>query len=472
MVRSFIGPFLLTSGIVLFIIVMQFLWKYIDDLVGKGLEWHIIAQLIFYASASFVPMALPLGVLLSSIMTMGSMGEHYEMVVLKSAGISLFRIIRGAMLFAIGITIFAFLFSNYAIPTANLQFKVLLRDIVEKKPALNIEEGVFYQEIDGFSIRVGQKDDDNRTIHDIIIYDHTTGKTNNNLLLAQKGEMINDEGGGILIMRLFNGVQYQEMEPKKGSAGMYEHLTTHFETFEKKFDMNQFNMDKSDAQIWKNHHQMMNLFQLDKAMDTIKMTMVDKANELKKNLQTYFTYQKSSLDSLAALECPTIQTTVNLINVESSKQDQLITIRRALAFARNAKSYIGITRRDKEFRIKQLDKHNIEWHRKFTMSVACLIMFFIGAPMGAITRKGGMGWPILISILFFIILHVFNVMGEKMAEQNAISVPFGMWLSSFVLLPISVFLSYKAVNDSKLFSSEWYYGSFGRVSNKIRKKRQ
>ncbi len=471
---SFVGPFLMTSSIALFVIVMQFLWKYIDDMVGKGLEWYIIVELMFYASASFVPMALPLGVLLASIMTMGNLGEHYELVSFKAAGISLFRIMRSIMLFVMLVSVGTFLFANYLLPRANLKFGALLHDIRKQKPALNIQEGVFYTDIEGYTIKVGRKGADNRTIHDVIIFDHTGGRGNDNQLLAKSGEMINDDVRNMLVLKLYNGTQYQDMEPKQGGqGGVNEHLTTNFNTFEKRFDLSQFALERSEEDVWNNHYQMMNLGQLDKAIDTLFMAVDKKMVELNRNVNKYFTKFNGNLDSILVTydTCgfPPIISNTDLLALELDTDTEMEALKRSLSFSRNAKSFVGIGTRDMKYRMERIAKHEIEMHRKFTVAIACLVFFFIGAPLGAIIRKGGLGMPLLFCIMFFVIMHVFNMIGEKGSEELAWSSATGMWMSTMVLLPIGVFLSIKAMNDSKLFSGEWYYSV---ISKLLPKKKQ
>lgn len=465
---KFAGPFFLTFFITLFIIVMQFLWKYIDDLVGKGLEWYIIFELIFYASASFVPLALPLAVLLSSIMTFGSLGENYELVALKSSGISLFRFMRSLIVAVLFLSFTAFFFSNNILPIANLKFGALLYDIRQQKPALNIKEGVFYNDIENYSIKVGKKEEDNRTIHDIIVYDQTSKKGNDNVLLAKSGEMFTSDDERYLVLRLYNGERYQEMiDNKKEST--HEHLRTSFETWEKKFDLSEFSLDRSEESFWKNHYQMMNLKQLELSIDTLYMDIDDRRETLSRNFSNFFLYKKELHDTMfanAIVPLDSIPGKYSDLFAFTKEEQTNKNIKRAISMARNVKSYIGISARDLKYKTRYIAKHNVEWHRKFTLSVACLVLFFIGAPLGAIIRKGGLGMPLLMSIIFFVIFHVFSMSGEKIAENGGMSPMAGMWLSTIVLLPIGVFLTYKAMKDSPLFNLEWYYKNLGRLFSK------
>jgi lipopolysaccharide export system permease protein len=466
--KTFAGPFFLTFFITLFIIVMQFLWKYVDEMVGKGLEWSILGELIFYASASFVPMALPLAVLLSSIMTFGSMGEYYELVALKASGISLFRFMQPVMITVFIISFCAFYFSNNILPVANLKFGALLHDIRHQKPALNIKPGVFYTEIQGFSIRVAKKDPDNKTVYDIMIYDFTAGRGNENVLMAKRGEMHSKENGRLLYLKLYDGVQYQEVRHKAPQFN-YEHNRTYFDVWEKTFDLSDFSLTRSDESLWKNHYQMMNLTQLNNAIDTLKTQITERKQYLASNISGLFTFLKCNADSIydyphtLPADTEKKQNTDSLMIEMLRGHGSLEITGRALHQARNVKSYAGVAARDLEYREKNLAKHEVEWHRKFTLSVACIVLFFVGAPLGALIRKGGFGMPIFMSILFFVIFHVFSMSGERIAEEGSLSPFIGMWMPIFVMLPFGIFLSYKAMNDSPLLSIEWYYRLVSRL---------
>jgi len=459
--KTFAGPFLLTFFITLFVIVMQFLWKYVDDMIGKGLEWDILMELIFYASASFVPMALPLAVLLSSIMTFGNLGESYELVALKASGISLFRFMQPLIITVLFISVAAFYFSNVILPKANMKFGALLHDIRHQKPALNIKPGIFYTEIQGFSIRVGEKEENNRNIGDIMIYDLSAGRGNDNVLVADKGEMYSSPDGRFLFLKLYDGVQYQEVRQKKPTNN-FEHNRTYFKQWEKVFDLSDFSMSRSDESLWKNHHQMMNLMQLEKSIDTLNKEIDERVEYLKGNLTGYFTFLKYNMDSVYQASANNLSAggkkyADSVLHAPLVGKDKQENLGRALNAARNIKSYTGVATRDMDYRKKNKARHLVEWHRKFTLSVACLVLFFCGAPLGALIRKGGFGMPIFMAILFFVVFHVFSMSGERVAEEGSITPLAGMWMSIFVMLPIGIFLSYKAMNDSPLLSMEWYY---------------
>lgn len=455
---------------------MQFLWVYIDDLIGKGLEMYIVLKLMFFATARLVPMALPLAVLLSSIMTYGNLGEHYELVAMKASGISLYRFMQPLLVTVLTITVLAFVFSNSILPMANMKFANLLNDIRHQKPALNIKEGTFYSEIEGFSIKVEEKGDDNKSIYGVIIYDHTSGKGNDNVLIAESGEMAMSDDGRYLIIKMFNGRRYQESNPLgdgakgKGETNTYEHYSTYFKEWEKWFDLSSFQFEENEERNWKDHYKMMNLTQLAASADTIRLEITDRKEEFKENIKPYYMFTEVDIDTLPETGLSDSAFTALLTAVTSSdeKEDELLAYNRALGAARNIKSFAGVADRYLQYRDKVLRSHRIEWHRKFTLSFACFVMFLIGAPLGAIIRIGGFGWPLFISIILFVISHVLNMAGEKTAVGGGMDPAVGMWLSSGILFPAGVYISFRAMNDAPLLSLDWFYW----IKNKLFKKKE
>jgi lipopolysaccharide export system permease protein len=457
--RNFVGPFLLTFFITLFIFVMQFLWMYIDDLVGKGLEWHIVMELISLASASFVPLVLPLAVLLSSIMTYGNLGEHYELVAMKAAGMSLYRFLLPLIIVAVIISASAFYFANNILPQANLKFGALLSTVRNQKPALNIKEGIFYTDIEGFSIRVSDKEDDNRTIHDVLIYDHTDGN-NDNVLSAKTGEMFTQSNNRYLVLRLYDGHRYSEGKPGIGGKQLYEHYSTHFNVFEKWFDLSDLEFQKQDESSWSNHYRMLNMSQLQSAIDTLEYSKNKRISEYQSNVSQFLKVRDPYLDTVITVGLDTclVDEWMSDLIAFPTKDRELQAYEKALQEARNVKSFSGVATRDLEYRLKNIRKHKVEWHRKIALSFACLVMFMIGAPLGAIIRKGGLGFPLLISITLFVVFHVTSMTGEKMAEKGVLDPFMGIWLPNFILLPLGIFLLIKARDDSPLFTMDWYFG--------------
>ena len=464
LVKSFIGPFILTFFIALFVLVMQFLWKYVDDLVGKGLSTFILSELLFYASARLVPMALPLAVLLASIMTFGDLGEHMELTAAKSAGISLLRMMRPLLVTVIFISLFAFFFSNNLLPLANLKFSALLYDIRHQKPTVAIKEGIFYNEIDGFNLRVSKKGEDGLTLYNLLIYDHTSGQGDDHIITAKEGKMTQDEKGMALTLTLKNGEQYKELTPKSPDKQNYEMYHTSFGSWEKKFDLSRFKLARTDENFFKDMKQMMTFTQLTHQIDTINIEKKNLSNGLHTYVIPYYGYTRTGLDTLKS---PPKLATVNFSTDFKNTADMLRTfnksektaiMERALSQARNIKNYANIVLKQMEFKDTDIMQHMVEIYRKFTLSVACVVLFLIGAPLGSIIRKGGLGWPLFWSVLFFIVYHVTSIIGEKTAEKLIIGTFTGMWMATFVLLPVGAFLTYKAANDSPLFDVDFYRG--------------
>lgn len=467
-VKSFIGPFILTFCIAQFVLVLQFLWKYVDDLVGKGLDTWVLFELLVYASARLVPMALPLAVLLASIMTYGSFGEHYELTAVRSAGISLLRFMRPLTITVILISVFAFFFSNNLLPRANLKFGALLYDIRHQKPTATLKPGIFYSGIDGFAIRAGSKDDETNTLYDITVYDHTSGKGSDHVIIARKGMMTQDDDAMALTLKLDSGKQYREMEKKDGDDTKYPMVSTEFSSWEKRFDLSQFKLARTDENFFKDLKQMLNLEQLYSEIDTINLEV--------KNLKVGYASYLGPYLSLKKFGFDTLKTQANIKPVNFKKPEELLTeydhakriqvMELAMAKARNVKNFSDITSKQLEYKERDYISHMVEVYRKFTLSIACLVLFFIGAPLGSIIRKGGLGWPLFYSVLFFIVYHVTSIIGEKLCENNVLTVFAGMWLSTFVLLPMGLFLTMKAANDSKIYSTDYYANLVRRFSSK------
>jgi lipopolysaccharide export system permease protein len=453
MARSFIGPFILTFFIALFVLVMQFLWKYVDELVGKGLDTWVLARLMFYASARLVPMALPLAVLLSSIMVLGDMGEHLELTASRSAGISLLRIMRPILYTVFVISIFAFFFSNNAIPYANLKFSSLMYDIRHQKPAMAIKEGIFYLDIDGFALRVGKKGTDGRTLYNIMVYDHTSNQGNDHVITAEKGEMTQNDQEMAMTLHLEKGEQYKEVAPKQADKPNYEMYHTSFDSWEKKFDLSKFKLSHTDEAFFKDMKQMMTLLQLLGQMDTVKKDRLNTVASFHTYALPYLGMLRTGIDTLPISKVLAPSTIPSKLHLKDyPKKDKLAIYERALTQARNMKNYADIVVKQVEFKDSELMQHRVEIYRKFTLSIACIVLFFIGAPLGSIIRKGGLGWPLFYSILFFILYMVISIIGEKMASRGALSAFTGMWLSTMILIPVGFFLTFKAYTDSQLLN--------------------
>ncbi len=441
---------------------MQFLWVYVDDLVGKGLSFFVIAELLFFASASLVPLAIPLAILLSSMMTMGNLAEQYELTALKSSGLSLLRIIRALLMLAILISIGALAFANYALPVANLKFGSLLYDIRQQRPALNIKEGVFYGEIEGYSMRVGKKDPDNRTIHDVMIYDHTRGKGDDYVITANSGAMYLTEDKRYMVLELYNGNQYEELSPTARAGKKYEQLRVSFKEWRKVFDLSEFALSRTDERLFKEDYKMQNLRQLQFSIDTVNIELANSSKQSKTFALPYYTFNRINLDSITKKHVADTARTGRIL-------DSFSIVSKALNNARSLKSYMDFTAKTQESKKAVLRRFEIEWQRKFVLAFACFVLFLIGAALGAIIRKGGFGLPFVISVFFFIIFYVFSIAGEKMAKEGVLSAFWGMWLSTIILLPVAIFLMYKANRDSSLLNIDLYISTVRKLLKRKQK---
>jgi len=457
-IRAFVGPLLVTFVVVLFILVMQFLWKYVDDLMGKGLEWYVLLELMTYATASFVPLALPLAILLSSIMTLGGLGENSELVPMRSAGMGLLKILFPLVIFVCGLTLASYYFSNNVLPVANLRFHSLLWDVTRKKPALNLQPGIFYNGIDGFSIRAMQKDDDG-TLHDVLIYDHRVPfQGNRTVVRARAGSMQRSVDGHFLVLDLRDGNFYREDTPA-GERGKYPMMRGTFAQDEIRLDLSGLGLDRTDRDLFKDHYKMMTSQQLQHSEDSLRKQFAMRIEEQQKHLANslYITRQQDTkAEALLPGDKRQFETALSV-----DERNNYFDV--AMNLVRNNISFLDQTTTERKGRTEQLSRFQLEWHRKRMLAAACLIFFFIGAPLGAIIRKGGMGLPVVFAIIFFLLFHIISFSTEKLVVSGAFKAWPGMWISSMVLLPIAVLLTWKASTDSPLFDADAYYRGWERV---------
>ncbi len=468
--RSYAGPALATFFIVVFVLLMQFLWRYVDELVGKGLEWNIILQLMFYASFTFVPMALPISILLASLMTFGNLGERYELVAMKAAGISLRKIMMPLGLFSLLISVGAYYYSNIIFPYANLKFRSTLYDVRQKKLALNIRDGIFYSGLEGFVIKIGKKEADGTTIRKVMIYDHSQIQGNNKLVMADSGRMEQTADGNYLMLTLYNGTNYEESGSRM-DAQKIPFQRTSFTSEVIKFDLSQFKMTRSDDDFFKNAYYMLNVQQLGYASDSLGKEVGQRVGELRHSLMGYYSnYTKIKLNDSIYKALPLAKEEVKFENRPVAERKNIASY--ALGMARNAKGSFEYNRQMIKEKVELKARYDIEWHRKFTLSFACFALFLIGAPLGAIIRKGGLGMPLVISVLLFVAYHVISFTGEK-SVRSAVTDPWkGMWMSTMIFLPIGIFLAYKAANDSTIMDAESYKHILKNLINKIKKKKK
>lgn len=459
----------MTFVISVFILFMQFLWKWVDELVGKGLGADVITELFTYAALSMVPLALPMAVLLSSLMTFGNLAEHYELAALKSSGLSLMRIMRPLIIFSCVVTISAFAFSNYLLPYTNLKMLSTLFDIRQQKPALNIKEGVFYNEIDNYSIRIRHIREDGQSLEDIMIYDHTEQAGNINLTVAEQGRMYMTDDKHYLVIELKNGVNYKDIINEANATFNKPFMRLTFKDQTVRLDLSSFQMQRTDKDLFRENYQMLNGEQLLAYVDTMQMELRDDREGFYSSLtKAYMPKSEKYWKKIDSLKAPA--KTENFMN-EFDRTQRAKLYELALNTARNCKSAAENKVNEIDAEEKSILRYQIEFWKKFSYSFACLIMFFIGAPLGAIIRKGGMGMPVVVSVFFFIIFWVLSITGEKLAKEGSIPPELGMWIGCIVYLPLGIWLTRKATADSALFDVDSYRQSLQRL-NLFRKKKK
>jgi len=453
---------------------MQFLWRYIDDLVGKGLEISVICELFFYAALTMVPMALPLAILLASLMTFGNLGERFELMAIKAAGISLLRAMRPLIALIIFIAIGAFFFQNNVMPVAQAKMYSLLISMRQKSPELEIPEGVFYDQIPGYNIYVEKKNRDSGTLYGMMIYDVSRGADLDRVrvILADSGRMSITENKTHLFLKLYQGEQFENLRDQATASGNMPYRRESFTLKEIliPFDNNFNRMDESNM---RNQYVGKNISELSNTIDSVSYRVDSVGYKVSKDLLAYpyFNLPRFStrLENGVPKEVPvkvevergSIQPFDSIIGKLSASMQRSV-ISQAISKARHRKQDFEFRSYSMEGDLKTIRMHKIELQKKFTLSIACLIFFFIGAPLGAIIRKGGLGTPLVISVLLFIFYYVIDNSGFKLAREGTWSVWQGIWLSTAVLLPLGIFLTIKAKNDSSILKTDAYLNFFRR----------
>ncbi len=446
---------------------MLFLFKYIDDLIGKGFEWYVILKLLFYAAATNVAMALPLAILLSSIMTFGNLGENYELVAIKSAGISLQKAMAPLVILITFLGIGAFFFSDYMLPVANLKMGSLLYDVREQKAAFLIKEGVFNNSIPGYSMRVEKKEKDGQLLKDIVIYDQSKGQGNTNILMAKEGEMYKTDNGDYLILRLRDGVRYEENQGKTGYNPRQQLTRLRFKETEQKFDLSSFKFKREDENLFKGNYQMLNIKQLTSYKDSVTKLNDSISKNVFKEIRPYHKiyYATQNYKSFKLFKGLDFKKQGVFASFSDSSKKEIITSG-AIDNVRMLKESLQTTIIAKKDNTTVIRRYIIEYNRKFTLAVSCLVLFFIGAPLGAIIRKGGLGLPVVVSVLFFLIYHIISTVGEKSVKVGNMDPILGMWSAIFILTPVGLFLTYKATIDSALFDVDIYKNLYKKLFKK------
>ena len=474
--KSFIGPLILTFFIVLIILLLQFLWMYVDELAGKGLDFNILAELLYHFALTFVPMALPLAILLASLMTFGNMGEFSELSALKSSGIPLQRIMLPLMVLIGIISVVSFFFSNDVLPYSTSKARTLLYDIRRKKPDINIQAGTFYNGVPDFSIKVTSKDPVTNRLDRLIIYDHRERRGNTSVTLADSGYMRTTPDGSGLIMTLYNGYTFNEIEEKNINPGSKTHPSRK-DLFKEQtivIPLSGFELERSQEGLFKSSAAMLNISQLSFHIDSLSKAYNERVNYHFNDFKNSKFYHISNYafhpttgvsreDSLNKMKV--FNTKLLFDSLPAAERKDALT--RAITNIKDGNIYLSQITESHYWEIKVLKRYEVEWNKKLTMSFACLVFFFIGAPLGAIIRKGGLGTPAVISVFFFVIYYVISLSAQKLVEENLIGTFAGMWAASYILLPIGVFLTYKATTDSVIMNIDTYFIFLKKVKDSV-----
>ncbi len=486
-IKSFIPPFIATFIVAIFVLILQFLWLYVDDLVGKGLAAWVIIKLLFYASIQVVPLAMPISVMLSSMMTFGNMGENYELTAIKSAGISLVRVYTPLIVISAIIGIITFYFSDKVVPAANLKLQTMLFDIRQRHPALNFEEGIFNYDIEGYVIRIDKKNPNNDMMYNFIIYDHKNALRNNRLITADSGTLRVTKDFKYLIADLYNGRQYEEQKEEETEFAKrhFPHTEDKFSHYRVIIKLEGFDLKETDERLFKSNYQMLSARQLRHKIDSLKMAynrrkkfyenvllnnyMFVRAIKLYSRKDTFNYYNELKIwRQIPPKKLPIVVNTDSLYNsMDISSRQEAIT--RALNFANRIVSQIKMARIDLKSKRIWIAKHEIAYYRKFTFSIACLIFFFIGAPIGSIIRKGGFGFPAIASVLIFLLYYVISISSENLILQGGLNAEFGMWLATIIFIPISGYLMYKVSTDKVITNIDYYIAQVSDFLKKIGK---
>ena len=457
--QTFLPLFIMTFGICLFIVLMQFLWRYIDDMVGKGFDMLVLGEMLFYAALNLVPMALPLAVLLASLMTFGNLGERLELLAMKSAGISLIHIMRPLIVLMCCVAVGAFFFQNNVMPTVQVKLWSLIYSMRQKSPELEIPEGVFYKEIQGYNVYVRDKSSKNGLLKDMMIYDFSDGFNNARVFVADSGRLKTSADKLFLVLTLYSGESFENLKPQSGNTRQVKEAVPYRrESFTSKEVLIKFdaNFTRTDESFFQNQYIGKGLEDLQTFIDSMGVRL-DSMKQVNAANYVATSYKKSypRVSQPAKTPPPLVTNFDSLYNAQSPNDKATLLTR-----AKSSIEHMTSDNRMKAFTVGdeayKLRRHLTEWHTKFTISFACLVFFFIGAPLGAIIRKGGLGTPVVLSVILFIFYYVVNNIGFKMARDGIWEAWQGMWLSSAVLAPLGIFLTYKAVNDSVILNADTY----------------
>ncbi|MDD3160320.1 MAG: LptF/LptG family permease [Bacteroidales bacterium] len=473
MLQKFLLLLVMTFVICLFILLMQFLWKYVDEMVGKGLDISVLGEFFVYASISLMPQAIPLAILLASLMTFGNLGEQLELLAIKAAGVSLLHVMRPLLVFILFISLSSIIFQNYITPKVQVKMYSLLLSIKQKSPELQIPVGSFYKQIAERSILVRDKDPETGLLKDIMIYDFSKGSDNASIILADSARLKITDDKLYIVLNLFNGEQFENLERQTMGA---KNIPYRRESFLSKTVMIEFNsnFERMDDGFLQNEYVAKNLTQLQHTVDSMT-TEVDSMKRYDA-LQLLFTENRIKPPKDTAWTNNPKRLLYDSYNPDSvyariSRNDQVNLLERALNRMKGTKAEYSMRIENMENEARVMRRHNIEWHKKFSLSFSCIIFFLIGAPLGAIIRKGGLGMPVVASVLLFIIYYIMDNIGYKMGKNGVWEVWQGTWLSAALLTPLGFFLTYKANRDSAILNADAYvilYKKIFAIHEKVR----
>lgn len=461
LLKAYLPPFFLTLFIGVFVFFLIQVFTYMDDMIGKGMGAWVLFQFFFYSFLTFIPVAMPLAVLLSSIMTFGNLAENYELAAMKSCGLSLFKIIQPIFLFILFLAAFTFVFNNFALPRLTLKSASMLYNIRQAKPTLSLKEGVYYNQLDPYIIKVGKKSNDGQTLYDLSIYDHSDGVGNNKQVYADSGKMKTSVDTNYLQILLNNGSWYEDIMQEEQHKLTRPLMQLNYKELNINVDMSSFKNKDIEEELFKGHHQMMNVWQITSEIDTFNLDIEKKYSNLKNQFDTYFlgrTLHTVSLDKQPHL--------IKNFYATLNKDEFARSIENAQNLVRSSSSYIDSV--NEEVSSKKATKldYLLGWHKKINISFVCIVLFFVGAPLGAIIKKGGMGLPVVVAVTFFLFYYVVTIIFDDLAIEGVYNVVFGSWFPLLLFLPIGIFLTYKAARDSALFDIHLYLAPIKKIFKK------
>ncbi len=465
--KSFIGPFIAILLVVVFILIMQFLWLYIDELVGKGLSFKVVLEFLGWGSITMLPLSLPLATLLASMMTMGTLGENNELLAIKAAGISLQRILVPLFAACAVISIGAFFVSNNLMPVAFNNIYQLREDIGKTKEEIKIPTGTFYNGIDGYILRVDERDDETGMMRGVMVYNHSNKKGNTSLTLADSAMMKMAKQKNYLTFVLFNGTNYEETNDKKYRDTTLQLQKIDFQTQELIIPLENYSFQKSDSSRFNDQVKSMNLAQLEYSQDSIgRLNAEGKMRNIGQMRASRTLRYNGQLDTATKVKRTTPFVKEDLMKW-GKVQDEIEALRKAQKNAEDLERALENYSRERYHHTYTLRLIDIEIFKKFALSIACLIFFFIGAPLGALIRKGGLGTPAIISVLFFVAYYVVDITGNKLAKDGAIDAFNGVFMATYVILIMGLFLTWSAINDSSVLNMNFIKNRFRKIKAKI-----